>query len=80
MLRPRLARCQAIPHRNGGSLGSDETVRGPFLTGQALGCAAVDGECACTCRAIDWSLVWPVLLIGVNAIVLVTTMRRRTDA
>ena len=27
---------------------------------------------------IDWSLVWPVVLIGVGALVLVTSMRRRT--
>ena len=27
---------------------------------------------------IDWSLIWPVVLIGVGALVLVTSMRRRT--
>ena len=27
---------------------------------------------------IDWSLIWPAILIGVGAIILVTTMRRRT--
>jgi phage shock protein C len=29
---------------------------------------------------IDWSLVWPAVLIGIGAIVLVATMRRRPDS
>jgi phage shock protein C len=29
---------------------------------------------------IDWSLIWPVVLIGVGVLVLVTSSRRRTDA
>jgi phage shock protein C len=29
---------------------------------------------------IDWSLIWPVVLIGIGVLVLVTSSRRRTDA
>jgi phage shock protein C len=29
---------------------------------------------------IDWSLVWPVILIGIGVLVLVTSSRRRTGA
>ncbi|HEX2767302.1 MAG TPA: PspC domain-containing protein [Candidatus Limnocylindria bacterium] len=28
---------------------------------------------------IDWSLVWPIALIAIGAVILVTTTRRRTD-
>jgi phage shock protein C len=30
--------------------------------------------------AIDWNLLWPVVLIGIGALILVTSARRRTDA
>ncbi len=26
---------------------------------------------------IDWSLIWPLVLVGIGALVLVTSMRRR---
>ncbi len=29
---------------------------------------------------INWSLIWPVVLIGIGVLVLVTSSRRRTDA
>lgn len=29
---------------------------------------------------IDWGLVWPVVLIGIGALILITSARRRTDA
>jgi len=29
---------------------------------------------------IDWSLIWPVILIGIGVLVLVTSSRRRTGA
>jgi phage shock protein C len=29
---------------------------------------------------IDWGLLWPVVLIGIGALILVTSARRRTDA
>lgn len=29
---------------------------------------------------IDWNLLWPVVLIGIGVLILVTSARRRTDA
>lgn len=29
---------------------------------------------------IDWGLLWPVVLIGIGALILITSARRRTDA
>ena len=29
---------------------------------------------------INWSLIWPVVLIGIGALILITSSRRRTDA
>ena len=31
-------------------------------------------------RGLDWGLLWPVVLIGIGALILVTSARRRTDA
>jgi phage shock protein C len=28
---------------------------------------------------IDWSLIWPLVIVGIGAAILVTSMRRRTD-
>ena len=30
--------------------------------------------------AVDWDLLWPVILIGIGALILVSSSRRRTDA
>lgn len=29
---------------------------------------------------INWNLIWPVVLIGIGALILITSSRRRTDA